>query len=72
MTDNGGTTKHRFSRILTEQHRRDGTTDHYWVMLDRKQKDFQVLKVSASYPGAESLVASYATELNRADEKEPL
>ena len=69
MIDNGGTTKHRFARVLREHKRADGSTDRYWVLLDRKRKDFQVLKISASYPGAESLVASYVTELNRADEK---
>lgn len=61
----------RFIKSLRERHLQDGTTDRYWVVLDRDQR-FTVLKVSTAYPGAEPLAAKYASELNAKAAKEPL
>ena len=54
----------RFSKTLREHARRDGTTDRYWVVEDLKHKRFKVLKVNASYTGAELLAGAYALKLN--------
>jgi hypothetical protein len=58
------TNKPRFTKELRENARRDGTSDRYWVVLDREQKGFTVLKISASYPGAELVTGAYALKLN--------
>ena len=56
--------KPRFTKELRSHARRDGTSDRYWVVLDREQKGFMVLKISASYPGAETLAGDYALKMN--------
>lgn len=59
----------RFIKSLRERRRNDGTTDRYWVVIDRDQR-FTVLKVSVSYPGAEPLAMKYMSELNAKAMKE--
>ena len=54
----------RFAKVLRETHRRDGTCDRYWCVIDREQRGFTVLKASASYPGAELLAGAHALKLN--------
>jgi hypothetical protein len=54
----------RFTKSLREHARRDGSTDRYWVVEDRKQRGFTVLKVNASYPGAEALATKYLLKLS--------
>lgn len=60
----------RFIKTLRERSHPDGTSDRYWVVLDKEQSNFQVLKVNASYPNSESLAQVYAAELNRLGKKE--
>lgn len=60
----------RFIKTLRERSRPDGTSDRYWVVLDKEQGNFQVLKVNASYPNSESLAQVYAAELNKSPKKE--
>jgi hypothetical protein len=59
--------KPRFSKVLRGYARRDGTCDRYWIVTDRDQRGFQVLKVSTFYPGAELVAGAYALKLNARD-----
>jgi len=54
----------RFDTVLRERSRPDGETDRYWCVTDRKYRGFLVLKVNASYPGAEDVARNYASRLN--------
>lgn len=60
----------RFIKTLRERACPDGGTDRYWVVLDKEQGNFQVLKVNTTYPNSESLAQVYAAELNRLGKKE--
>ena len=62
--------KPRFIKALRERAHPDGSTDRYWVVIDKALNDFQVLKVNTTYPGSESLAQVYAAELNRLGKKE--
>lgn len=57
-------TKTRFTKSLSQIKRRDGAIDRYWCVLDREQRGFQVLKIHATYPGAEVMAGAYALKLN--------
>jgi len=54
----------RFRKVMRERKLRDGSFDRFWCVLDREQRDFIVLRVCASYPGAELIAGAYALKLN--------
>ena len=60
----------RFATTLRERRCKDGSYDRYWVVKDGKLRGFQVLRVNATYPDAETLAKVHRDELNRADERE--